>query len=115
MMREEDYLNRICTIVDEYRSYKEELEYYDDYISVPNRVEQICNVKTEDISSQEVYYLIDSLREILVNYGMLPDGSRLLEEETIDISDCTNKELVITLDNIIDKVTSLLYDKQLLN
>lgn len=115
MTRQEDYLNRICTLVDEYRSYEEELENYGDYLSVPNKIEQICGTGTNEISPQEVYFLLDTLREILVNYGFLPRSSKLLEDDSIDISDCTNKELVITLDNIIDKVTSLLYDKQLLS
>lgn len=116
MTREEDYLNRICTLVDEYRLYEsDELDYYEDYISVPNKIEQICGVSTDMIESQGVYYLIDTLREILVNYGFLPHSSKVLDDESINISDCTNTELVLTLDNIIDKLTSLLYDKHVLN
>lgn len=116
MMREEDYLGRIGNIIDEYRALEnEDDDYeYDEYICIPCKIKNICSIPTNDIGPQEIYYLIDTLKEILISYGLLPDGSRLLEEETINVSDCTDRELISTLDNIIDKITGLMCDTALL-
>lgn len=94
-----------------------EYEYEDNTCDVCNMcmIKEIANTPSDELEAGDIYFMLDMLTEILIRYNLLTPDNRVINEGDINVNGCTHSELVQMSENIIEKITSILFDYDILN
>ncbi len=94
-----------------------EYECEDDTCDICNvcMINKIASTPTDDLDTEEVYFMLDMLVEILIRYNLLTKEHREIDEGEINVNGCTHSELVQMTENIITKITNIMFDYAILD
>ena len=73
-------------------------------------IQKIAETETEDLTQDEMSFLIEMLVSILNKYDLLPLGRDMLEENSINVSEYSHRELTSMLEVVVDSLTNIVYD-----
>lgn len=103
MNKSEKALKEIAKIIHDY----EEEENPENIIS---RIQNICDVPTEDLDPSEIYFLFDMLRCLLYRYGMIAKNNVPEDVRTEEIDDLELPESAEMIDAVVEKMFSIMHD-----
>lgn len=94
-----------------------EYESEDDTCDICNvcMIKKIANTPSDELETEEIYFMLDMLIEILIRYNLLTGDHREIDEGEINVNSCTHSELVQMTENIIKKITDIMVDYGILD
>lgn len=100
-------IRNIATLIHSYENQKDDDEEctYPEYM-----IQKIAETETEDLTQDEMSFLIEMLVSILNKYDLLPLGRDMLEENSINVSEYSHRELTSMLEVVVDSLTNIVYD-----
>ena len=117
--KEIDYDNNKIIVTLKSPSAENDYEYEceDDTCDICNvcMINKIASTPTDDLDTEEIYFMLDMLIEILIRYNLLTKEHREIDEGEINVNSCTHSELVQMTENIITKITNIMFDYAILD
>jgi len=103
-------MNKEKLTLEELEELIHDYENEENYESMVCRAINICDIPTEDLETNEISCLLDTIKGLLYYYGMLSKDSVLEEYRFEALDDLTFPESAEMIDSIIKKITSIMGD-----
>ncbi|MBE6161588.1 MAG: hypothetical protein E7158_05180 [Firmicutes bacterium] len=95
--------------------HQDNADDYEPSSNVACNIRDIFSMPIGRLKPMDVYYLSDTLIEILIKYNLISEDFRAVDEGFIDISECSQAEIKYILEHIIMEVNGILDEYGLLD